>query len=72
MPNQTTADSVREEWGNILRLERHRRRLNQAKVAELAGLAGPTIAKLEAGRGSLDTFLKVAEALDVDLLGEAE
>lgn len=69
MPNQTTVD-VLEEWGDILRLERHRRRLSQAKVAELSGLSTRTVSKIESGRGNLDTFLSIANALEVPLLGD--
>jgi transcriptional regulator with XRE-family HTH domain len=70
VPNQTAAD-VLEEWGDTLRLERHRRRLNQAKVAELSGLSTRTVSNVESGRGSLDAFLAIAHALEIKLLESA-
>lgn len=66
-----TAYDVRKRWGDELRLERCRQRLNQSDIAQRAGVAGPTVSKVENGRGSLDAFLKVAKALKVELLGES-
>lgn len=70
MPNQTAAD-VLEEWGDTLRLERHRLRFNQAKVAELSGLSTRHVSNVESGKGSLDAFLAVANALNVTLIEQA-
>lgn len=66
VPNQTAAD-VQEEWGETLRLERHRHRLSQAKVAELAGLSTRHVSNVESGKASLDAFLAVANVLEVKL-----
>jgi transcriptional regulator with XRE-family HTH domain len=52
-------------------LERHRRRLSQAEVADLAGVATRVVSKVEAGRGSANSVIAIAKALDVDLNSEA-
>lgn len=55
-------------WGDALYLERHRRRLTQAQVAEMAGVDQSTVSKLESGGGGLvDSFVAVARALEVEL-----
>lgn len=70
MPNQTAAE-VQERWGDQLRLERARRRLSQATVAGLANTTAATVSRAESGIGSLDMFLAIAAALEIDLLGES-
>jgi transcriptional regulator with XRE-family HTH domain len=72
VPNQTESDEeVRPHWADALRLERHRRRLSQADVAEQAGVATRVVSKVEAGRGSAASVIAIAKALDVDLNSEA-
>ncbi|HMG44618.1 MAG TPA: helix-turn-helix transcriptional regulator [Acidimicrobiales bacterium] len=70
MPNQTAAE-VQEKWAEKLRMERARRDLNQATVAEMAKVTAATISRAESGIGSLDTFLAIAAALGINLLGES-
>lgn len=68
---EVTATEVQASWGETLRLERHRQRLTQAEVALRAGLSQKVVSTVESGRGALQSFLDVATALGIDLLGES-
>lgn len=54
-------------WRNVLRLERQRLGLTQARVAELAGVSPETIRKYENGgrTPSRRTLIRIVEALDL-------
>jgi len=67
VPNQTAAE-VQGAWAEKLRVGRARLDLNQAAVAEKAKVTAATVSRAESGQGSLDSFLAIADALDVDLL----
>jgi transcriptional regulator with XRE-family HTH domain len=56
--------------GRRIAHERGRRRLSQSELAELTGTTQSAVARLEAGRRAprLDTLLRVAHALDCELL----
>jgi DNA-binding XRE family transcriptional regulator len=56
----TTAATVRERWGEQLRIARATRRQSQAEAGEAVGLQGQTVGRAEAGRGSLDVFHRLA------------
>lgn len=58
---------IRERWGRQLRLARTERQLFQATVGEAVGIAEATVSRAESGRGSLDTFLRLAAYLGVTL-----
>lgn len=64
------SDQVRATWAEAIRLERARKRLNQADVARLAEVDQTTVSKAEAGRGSLEMFLAIGKALGLDLVRE--
>ena len=70
MPD-TAATGALKEWairsGDTLRMERHRRRLSQAQVAEKAGVDQTTVSKVESGGGLIDSFVAIARALNVGL-----
>ena len=54
-----------KQLGGDIRALRHRKRLTQRELAELANVSPSAIKYLEAGRGSsLATLVKVARALD--------
>lgn len=54
-----------KQLGGDIRTLRHRRRLTQSELAELANVSPSAIKYLEAGKGSsLATLVKVARALD--------
>ncbi len=54
---------------NPVRVFRKHRGLTQKKLAEKIGVTQTTIADMESGKnkGSIETFKKLAEALDVDI-----
>jgi ribosome-binding protein aMBF1 (putative translation factor) len=58
------------DLGATVRVERERRGLIQAELAERMGIAQPTIARLEAGgvNPSLDTLHRAALALGLELV----
>lgn len=63
---QLSNEHVRRELGMRVRKIRKSRRLNQAQVAELAGLSRPTVSTFERGNDvSLDSFLSILRALDL-------
>jgi transcriptional regulator with XRE-family HTH domain len=51
---------VKEIWGDQLRIARIKLRLSQAEAGQAVGLQGPTVSRAESGRGSIDTFHKLA------------
>lgn len=55
--------------GEKLRETRKAKGLSQAKLGELAGVAGPTIARYESNQmePSADVLMKIAQALDVSM-----
>jgi transcriptional regulator with XRE-family HTH domain len=55
--------------GEGLRRERKRQRLTQDAAARCAGLSIPTVCQLERGRGRLSSFLRLLDALAVELAG---
>ena len=59
----------RKIFGERMRILRDRRGLTQARFAKLAGVAADTVSRIEGARfsPSLDTMLKLAEALDLPL-----
>ncbi|HEX5566678.1 MAG TPA: helix-turn-helix transcriptional regulator [Streptomyces sp.] len=59
----------RRAIGARIRSARRSRRLSQEKLAEMAGLDRQAIGKIELGYTSplLDSLLRIADALDVDL-----
>lgn len=57
----------RIRWADFVRLERHRRRMQQAEVAERAGLDQTTVSKAEAGRARDETYKAIADALGIAL-----
>lgn len=60
--------TVRERWGEQLRLARLKLRLSQDEVAEATSLTGATISRAESGsRGSLDVYHRLAAYLGVTL-----
>lgn len=61
MPELTRTD--RDIRAETIRVERARRKLKQADVAELAGLNQATIAKAEAGRAGDDAYDRIETAL---------
>lgn len=63
---QLSNEHVRSELGKRVRTIRKSRRLNQAQVAERAGLSRPTVSMFERGNDvSLDSFLSIFRALDL-------
>jgi HTH-type transcriptional regulator/antitoxin HipB len=56
--------------GRALRDARRRNRLSQSQLAEIAGVAQPTISNIERGRGgtSLGTLLLILAALKLELV----
>lgn len=64
--HQSSNEHIRGELGKRVRKLRKSKGLNQAHVAELAGLSRPTVSTLERGNDvSLDSFLSVLRALDL-------
>jgi transcriptional regulator with XRE-family HTH domain len=63
----TTDPDVRKAWGDELRLARLARRQTQVEIGDAVGLAGPTVARAENGRGSLDIYDRLARHLGVTL-----
>jgi transcriptional regulator with XRE-family HTH domain len=72
MPDRSKADEVREAWGRALKAERKTRRLWQSEVADMAQLSQGTVSDVENGQGSLDSFISIAKALDVDIFAIGE
>lgn len=58
---------MRKEWGAVLRRERERASLTQAAVARLTGLDQASVSRVEAGIGSLESTLRCAQVLGVEL-----
>ncbi|OFW65146.1 MAG: hypothetical protein A2135_03270 [Actinobacteria bacterium RBG_16_67_15] len=60
------------ELGSRVRLERERRGMTQAELAERMGTTQPAVARLEAGgvNPGLDTLRRVADALGLELVIE--
>ena len=67
---KTLRDEVLSEVAHILRAERLQRGLSLNLVAERAGLSRPMISFVEnETRGpTLDTLLRITEALEIDLI----
>jgi transcriptional regulator with XRE-family HTH domain len=53
------------DLSEAVRLERLRRRLKQADVAELAGITQPAVSDVENGKASADRVRAVADALGI-------
>jgi len=72
MTSTVTAD-VREAWGDKLRLARLERRDSQDTTATALGMNRATVAKAEAGQGSVDTYERLARhyGLTLTIGGEA-
>jgi transcriptional regulator with XRE-family HTH domain len=66
MPSQA-GTSIKECWGDQLRLARLKLRESQAEAGEAIGLQGPTVSRAENGRGSLDVFHRLARRYGVVL-----
>jgi transcriptional regulator with XRE-family HTH domain len=66
--SQRPAEVVRKAWAQTLYVERHRQRRTQVDVSEDAGVHQTTVADVERGRGSLEAFFAVANALGVTLV----
>lgn len=64
MPELTDLRSV---WADAIYVERHRRRLKQQDVAELAGLDQTTVSKAELATASDETYEAIAKALGIKL-----
>ena len=63
----TTSKQMEQEIGQRLARLRLARNVTQATLAEKAGIGERTLRRLEAGEPStLDTFLRVATALDLE------
>ena len=63
-----TTATVKERWGEQLRIARLKLRLSQAEAGEATGLTGATVSKAESGRqGSLDVYHRLAAHLGVTL-----
>ena len=63
----TTSKQMEQEIGQRLARLRLARNVTQAALAEKAGIGERTLRRLEAGEPStLDTFLRVATALDLE------
>lgn len=69
MPELTDA---RKSWADAIYLERHRRRLDQEAVAQLAGLDQTTVSKAERATASPETYAAIAKALAIELPEVAE
>jgi transcriptional regulator with XRE-family HTH domain len=62
-----TAAATRKAWGDTLRGRRETSQLTQERLAEIAGIDQASVSRAEAGTGSLETYLRIAKALDVTL-----
>ena len=51
---------VKEIWGDQLRIARIKLRQSQLEAGDATGIAGPTVSRAEAGRGSIDVFHRLA------------
>ena len=60
-------DTVKKKLGYIVRSERERRGLSQAKLAEQAGVSTRTISDIETCNGNpeLATLIPIAQFLDI-------
>ena len=65
VPETTT--EVQRAWGEVIRLERHRRRESQTEVAKRAGTDQKVVSKVENGAATLDTTVRIAAALDLTI-----
>lgn len=62
---------LRSVWADAIRVERVRRRLRQADVAEMANLDQATVSNAEFGRALVQTYEAIARALGLDLVSGA-
>ena len=60
-----TSKHLQQAWGEVIRLERHRRRESQTDVAKRAGTDQKVVSKVENGDATLDTTVRIAAALDL-------
>ena len=67
---EATAEDVKARWGKRLQAKREEAGETQVQLAARLGYFPQTISRVERGQGSLDSFLIVAKALDVELLGD--
>jgi transcriptional regulator with XRE-family HTH domain len=63
----TTTATIKERWGEQLRLARLGRRQSQAEAGRATELKGPTVSRAEAGRGSLDVYHRLARHYGITL-----
>jgi len=52
-------------WGEVIRLERLRRRESQTDVAKRANTDQKVVSNVERGRATLDTTVRIAAAVDL-------
>ena len=71
MPKKIAPRIVSLEVAKLLRNERMRRGISIRRLASMAGLSQPMVGYVERGmrNPTLDTVLRIANALDVDLSG---
>lgn len=67
-----TAESVKARWGALLQQARQDAGETQMQLAVRMGCDVSTISRAERGRGDLERFVDLAEALDVVLFGLPE
>ncbi len=61
------AEAAKQAWGNRLANARLAAGLNQAAVAQLTGLEQQTVSRAERGLGRMETFVDIANVLDITL-----
>lgn len=66
---ELTAESVKARWGALLQAAREKRGETQMHLAVRMACDISTISRTERGRGDLERFLAMAQALDVELPG---
>lgn len=66
---EATAEGIKEHWGRTLQAKREERGETQVQLAARLDLFPTTISRAERGQGSMETFVAMANALAVDLVG---
>ena len=57
-----------EQFGDIVKAQRHAKGWSQDQLADAAGLSRPTVARIEAGNAvSTATLSKIARALSIEV-----
>ena len=69
MPAEKEVDAVCQRVAALLQKERERQNLSMTVLAERSGISQPSVSYIERGLRipSLDTLLRIAAALNVDL-----